>query len=82
MNENRLMSIIWVILVTLTLIGYWIGEQGMSGTVALAILLSAAFVKGQLVISHFMEMKEAPNSWKWIPSGWMVIVLAAIAVTY
>lgn len=76
------MALIWTVLVALTLVGYWIGEIGMSGLTALSILLSAAFIKGQLVISYFMEMREAPSSWKWIPTVWMVLVLGAIAITY
>lgn len=82
MTETRLTMVVWLFLVALTILGYTIGEAGMSGTTAMAILLSAAFVKSQLVISHFMELKKITGLWKWIPSGWLVLVLLAIAITY
>ncbi len=82
MIEERTTFIIWVVLIGLTLLGYWIGQLGFSGTSALVILLGAALVKSQLVISHFMEMKEANTRWKWVPTLWLVLVLIAIAITY
>ncbi|MBT3310074.1 MAG: cytochrome C oxidase subunit IV family protein [Gammaproteobacteria bacterium] len=82
MTETRLTFIVWFLLITLTLLGYTVGQLGMSGTGALAILLGAALIKSQLVISHFMEMKHAPSFWKWIPSAWLIVVLGAIILTY
>lgn len=82
MTEHHTTFLIWAALVALTLLGYWVGQIGMSGTTALAVLLGAAFIKSQLVISHFMEMKAFSNGWKWIPSIWLVLVLAVIALTY
>ncbi len=82
MIEHRTTFIIWAALVLLTLLGYWIGQLGMEGTTALIVLLGAALIKSQLVISHFMEMKDAPSNWRWVPTIWLLLVLVAIAFTY
>lgn len=82
MIEHRTTFIIWAVLVLLTLLGYWIGQLGIEGTTALTILLGAALIKSQLVISHFMEMKDAPSNWRWVPTIWLLLVLLAIALTY
>ncbi len=82
MNEQRLTTLIWFILVALTLLGYWVGQQGVSGLMALTLLLGAALIKSQLVISHFMEMSHARTWWRWTPTVWLVVVLFAIAATY
>ena len=82
MSEIRLNFIVWLFLVALTLVGYFVGQTGMSGTLALTILLGAALIKSQLVITHFMEMKHAPGFWRWIPTFWLVVVLGGIAITY
>ncbi len=82
LNRQMLSFIVWVLLVALTLLGYWAGQLGTSGTTALILLLGAALVKSQLVITHFMEMKHAPSFWKWIPTFWLFSIVAAIAATY
>jgi heme/copper-type cytochrome/quinol oxidase subunit 4 len=82
MIEHRITFLIWLTLVGLTLLGYWIGQRGFSGTSALVILLGAALIKSQLVISLFMEMREAQTRWKWVPTIWLLLVIAAIALTY
>ncbi len=82
MIEHRTTFIIWIVLVALTLLGYWVGQLGYSGTSALLILLGAALIKSQLVISWFMELRNIRGLWKWIPTAWLVVVLAAIAITY
>ncbi len=81
-NSTRKTFVIWVGLVSLTLLGYWIGMEGMSGNLALGLLLGAALIKGQFVITYFMEMVNAPLKWAIIPTVWLLLVLAIIALMY
>ena len=80
MSETKRVFFIWAILIILTVVGYIMGERGMSGSLALTILLSAALIKSQLVISYFMEMRYANTRLKWIPTIWLLLVLSAIAI--
>lgn len=74
--------IIWIILVGLTIFAYYVGQEGLEVMDALILLLGGALIKGQLVISHFMGMKDAPRGWASIPTIWLLIVLGGISVAF
>ncbi|HIJ23965.1 MAG: cytochrome C oxidase subunit IV family protein [Gammaproteobacteria bacterium] len=82
MSESVSAAIVWVVLVALTLMGYWVGQNGLSGTDAVTILLGAALIKGQLVIGYFMEMRHAKTRWRYVPTIWLTLVLLVMAFNY
>ncbi len=66
----------------LTLLGYWIGSLKDNHLLSLALLLGAAWIKGQLVISFFMEMHQATTRWRWVPTLWLTMVITTLALVY
>lgn len=59
MTHQRLLDLLWVLLLALTLGGALLGETAEPGAaVALFVVLSMA-LKGRLVVDYFMEMKTA-----------------------
>lgn len=65
-----------------TAVSVLVAEQGAvaphAGLVALVLLLS--LVKGALVALDFMELRQAPPRWRRLLLGWLLGVLALIAL--
>lgn len=81
-HSNRFFTIIWLVLVALTLVTFSIGEAGMTGKLAMLGLLCIALVKGQLVANYFMGLRDAAWGWRAIILGYFLLVGGLIAVAY
>lgn len=46
------------------------------------LVLATTFVKGQVVIDHFMALRHVGGAWRWIVPGWLAVVLSLIAYTF
>ena len=79
---TRTLEYIWITLVTLTLFAYLIGYLKYISTTLVAVLLITTFIKGQLVIDYFMDLKEVRLRYRLIPTLWLLIVVSLIAVAY
>lgn len=66
----------------LTLSTYIMGELAYSGVIVMLFLLLTAAIKGALIISDFMELKDVSLLWRVIMYGWLCVVCFAIAVSY
>jgi len=73
---------IWIALVILTLLSFTLGTSSLAKEVLLVLLLMSTFVKGQLVIDYFMELKQVTLVYRLIPSLWLNLVILAIALAY
>jgi hypothetical protein len=78
------LTLSWLCLLALTLLGWWLGHQPFyplfpQQWLLWAVLLLSA-VKGQWIINLFMGMKNAPMGFRLAMSGWLLIVLAAMAL--
>ncbi len=85
---NSLQSLIktWLILVLLTIISVVIGSQ-LNFTVAhktifIIIVSLIVALKGQQIIDVFMELKNAPNKWRWLLLSYIIIVPSVITLIY
>lgn len=59
MTQKRWLTVLWGLLIILTVSGSWLGEFSQPGpATALFLCLTMAF-KGRMVIDHFMELKSA-----------------------
>lgn len=75
-------TLVWLILIVLTLVTYFAGETGMSGPGTVALVMGIAFVKGQLVADRFMALKGVIGKWRWPVTIWLVVVCSLIGVAY
>lgn len=78
------LSWIWIysILVGLTLFAFLLGILALVDTMFVTILLLSTFIKGQLVIDYFMDLKDVQLKYRLIPSIWLFVVLLLIGVAY
>jgi heme/copper-type cytochrome/quinol oxidase subunit 4 len=80
--KNRI-SLIWLVLITATLISWWIGTGDAAtpqlGTAAVFIVV---FIKIRLIGLYFMELREAPLPLRLLFEGYCLIVCTALLVMY
>ena len=79
---KRILEVVWVILVLLTIFAYLLGYLKYISTTLVAVLLLTTFIKGQLVIDYFMDLKEVQLKYRLIPTLWLLIVISLIATAY
>lgn len=72
----------WLILVLATAATFWVRADGLVGIVAGALTLTFAGIKGGLVILDFMELRQAPNPWRSIICGWLLVLTGVLMVVY
>lgn len=75
-------SIVWLILVSFTIFAFLLGWlKLLSATIAIVLLITT-YLKGQLVIDYFMELRQVKAFWRAIPSLWLLTVLSLIYLAY
>jgi len=77
-KENK----IWLILVSLTLLSYLIGQFHLLKSGAIVVLLLITLIKGELIIDYFMGLKKVRLLYRLIPLVWLVFVLSLILLAY
>ena len=75
-------SVIWALLIALTVATYAAGKAGLGGQVVMYALLVSIFIKGHFIIADFMGLRGAPRLWRWLVHGWLVLVMGFIALAY
>jgi cytochrome c oxidase subunit 4 len=79
---NRLLTIVWLMLVVLTIATFCIGEEGLSGKHVMITLLVIALIKSQIVANYFMDLRNSKLIWRGIMLGYFVIVGGLIGLAY
>lgn len=78
----RKITIIWLVLILLTLLAFLIGWIKITNSFFIAILLMTTFIKGQLVIDYFMNLRQVSLKYRIIPMLWLFFVIGLIGVAY
>jgi hypothetical protein len=73
----RQVTLVWCILILLTLVSLIATHSGMSGVLANGLILSAAFAKGHWMLMDFLKLREAPAGWKAAFRVWLTLVTLA-----
>lgn len=78
----RACTLVYLVMVTLTLVTWGIGQLGYSGLwVALAVLFFA-LLKGQLVGDWFMGLHGLRGLWRWVVFIWLFVPGVLITVAF
>jgi hypothetical protein len=80
MKKN--LEAIWISLVILTIFAYLLGYLKYINTSLVAILLLTTFIKGQLVIDYFMDLKDVQLKHRLVPTLWLGITISLLGVIY
>lgn len=81
-QSNLLSTVIWLLLVALTIATFSIGEAALAGSNVMLTLLAICMVKGQMVANYFMGLRQTRLLWRGIMLGYFVIVGGLIALAY
>jgi hypothetical protein len=74
---------IWLLLVTATLISWWLVERrGIGAHVATTTALLIAGFKARMVLQNFMELRTAPPIWRAVFDAWVVVFIGSILAGY
>lgn len=73
----RHVTLVWGILILLTLMSLIATHAGMSGVFANGLILSAAFAKGHWMLMDFLKLREAPAGWRALFHVWLALVTLA-----
>lgn len=71
---------LWLLLLALTALTMQVSTLPAGLVVPLA--LAATFVKGQVVIDHFMALRQVGGALRWVVPGWLAVVLGLIAYAF
>lgn len=82
MTDIKRVTIVWLVLVVITLIAALIGNSEQTGIwIVLGSVILLA-LKGQLVVDHFMGMREVIKQWRLIMSAYCIVIGAFIFLAY
>lgn len=75
-------TLVWLVMMLLTVATYSIGEAGMGGTTIVLVVLGIAVIKVQIVANYFMDLRHTRWLWRGIVLGWLMLVAGLIAIAY
>ncbi|RKZ95654.1 MAG: hypothetical protein DRQ43_05175 [Gammaproteobacteria bacterium] len=81
-SSSKKLTIIWVILIALTLSTAYIGYLELSGLYIVAFLLLTVTVKGQLIIDHYIGLKDVRGFWRLAMLGFVYVIPGIILTGY
>lgn len=75
-------TLVYAILVTLTLLTWGIGQSGLGGLWLALLVLAFALLKGHLVGDWFMGLHRLHGVWRWVVVIWLLIPGALITIAF
>ena len=72
----------WFWLISLTLLSAFIGHFIDNQFVFIVSVLFIVFLKGQQIVDVFMELKHAPNKWRWLMLSYVILLPVIIGFIY
>ena len=81
-TSSKYLTVIWIILITLTLITAYVGYLQLSGLYIVGFILLMVYIKGQLIIDHFMGLRNVRGFWRLAMLGFVTIIPGIIFTGY
>ncbi|MCW8944375.1 MAG: cytochrome C oxidase subunit IV family protein [Sedimenticola sp.] len=73
---------VFAILIALTFVTFYVGEQGLGGLSIALFVLGIAMIKGHLVGAYFMGLGGLRGLWRWPVSVWLIVPGSLITVAF
>lgn len=81
-KSNLFLTIVWILLIILTVTTYRIDVLGFSGKATMLALLAISMLKSQMVANYLMGLHQTRLLWRSIMLGYFLIVGGLIAIAY
>ena len=75
-------TVVWLLLLSLTIVVLAVGQLELSGTAIVALLLISTIIKTQMVSDYFMSLKYGRPLWRLIMILYIWIIIAMIGLAY
>ncbi|WP_456373873.1 cytochrome C oxidase subunit IV family protein [Thiolapillus sp.] len=75
-------TIIYLLLLALTVTTWFIGTKGFSGMQISLMVLGFALIKGQLIGDYFMGLKQVAGFWRWTVTLWLILVGCLVSYAF
>lgn len=82
LNAIRPCTLIYLALMSLTLLTWAIGKAGYSGLSISAMVLALALIKGVLIGDYFMGLNTLSSAWRWLIIIWLLVPASLIAIAF
>ena len=82
MISVKTIGISWAWLMLLSFIAVVLGHFWQTSLLFIPLVMLIVFMKGQQIIDIFMELKFAPNSWRFLLIAYVFIIPAIISIIY
>ncbi|BAO45060.1 cytochrome C oxidase subunit IV family protein [Thiolapillus brandeum] len=75
-------TLIYILLLALTVTTWFIGTQELSGLQISLLVLGFALLKGQLIGDYFMGLKQVSGFWRWPVTLWLILVGSLVTYAF
>lgn len=75
-------TLVYAVLMLLTLVTWGIGRAGLSGLGVSLTVLAFAMLKGQLIGDWFMGLRGVRGIWRWVVVIWLLIPGGLISLAF
>lgn len=73
---------VWLLLIGLTLLTFLFGIHGRGGPVIACVVLVIALFKAQMVVDHFMGLRDEAPLWRMLLSAYLLTIGLLIALAF
>jgi len=73
---------IWMGLISLTLLGAFLGETGHAGWPLTLTVVALIFIKGGIVIDYYMEMRSAPKRFRGALIAFITLISFLVVLSF
>lgn len=81
-KSSTKLTVIWIILILLTLSSAIVGYYELSGLYIVGFVLLTVVIKGQLIIDHFMGLRHVRGLWRLAMLGFVFVIPGIIYTGY
>ncbi|KZY30918.1 MULTISPECIES: cytochrome C oxidase subunit IV family protein [unclassified Oleiphilus] len=82
MNDIKRVTLVWGVLTLITILASLIGSSEQTGAWIVLGSILMLILKGQLVVDHFMGMREVIKQWRLIMSAYCIVIGAFVFLAY
>jgi heme/copper-type cytochrome/quinol oxidase subunit 4 len=75
-------TLVWIILLVLTVAVWMAAQAGLSGFGVVGLILASTLLKTQIVADYFMGLKNSNLLWRMIITLYLIIIISMIALAY
>jgi len=75
-------TLVYLVLVLLTVATWAVGTAGLGGLPVSLLVLAVALLKGHLIGDWFMGLRSVRGIWRWVVAIWLLIPGGLISIAF